>query len=642
MTNQPNGNIYYQLPNNIYSFTLTATLSNSDVYPGENSNIINFAIPGLSSNLCVSDLISSGNILINGGFITNKYTILINQMNINIYKYQNNGFTIWLDAMDPTSITYDGNNNVSVWNDKSGSMNNGENDQTDYQPLYESATNSIVFKGYAQSVDNEYLNIPFTTFNNTSYYTCSFVFTHNGTDSLIFAKQSDGVNSYAIAAFHSSGQYFRWSPVTGQNYDTYGAFQQGKKYLITFTYDGINYRSWINSTLANTIATTSGAIPDDLDVTTCSIGSWYSPLVGYQNVNIKLHELMFNETYLYDDEIQKIEAYLSNKWSITNTSNNPYLNTIISFSPNDAIVTDTITFTTTDNILSVPNTVTGIVVNPVLTLNPSISTNYIITLDDWNSSITTVYLYGGTDSTYYDRTMLAQLSVTNDINGYYIIVTINPLPLNNYYSIRDVNSDIFNFDLRISNPNNYISLFKNNFNMETSPSSLVLNKDNKIVLTLPDISSKLYVYTCETLYTTGVVGTGDRDLTFNTILTNEQEITINPTKLPLYILISTEADYGGTYYQSNIINNQDLVTRKITKLNGSLDQINNFSIILDSKYKNIQVNDSNIIIKHVINNNNIEFSYDPGFELNSTFNIINGKSNEIYEIIEVKYIDPNI
>jgi streptogramin lyase len=644
MTNQPDGDIYYQISENIYSFTLTASLSNSDLYPGVNSKIINLTIPGLSPNLCVSNLIPYGNILINNSLMPNKYTITVNQMNINIYKYQNNGFTIWLDAKDPTSITYDVNKNVSEWNDKSGSINNGTNDDTDYQPMYNSSTNNIWFKGYNEDVDNQYLDLPFTTFNNTSYYTCSFVFTHTGYDSNIMAKQSDEVDTYAFGSLVGGGQIFRWSPVVGQNYDSNGAFQTGNKYIVTFTYDGINYRSWINGKLITTTATANAAIPNDLDVTTCTLGSLYSPQLGYGDVNIKIHEFIFNETYLYDTEIQKIEAYLTNKWSVNNTSTNPYLNTIISFSPNDNVITDTITFATTDNVINVPNTVTGILINPVLTLDTDISANYIITLDDWNSSITTVYLYGGTNSKYYNRTMLAQLSVTYDSNGYYIIVTVNPLPANNYYSIRDTNSSVFNFDLRVSGPNNNLNLRStlSNYNIETSPSDMILNKDNKIVLTLPDISSKLYVYTCETLYTTGVVGTGDRDLTFNTILTDEQEIIVNPKKLPLYILISTEDNYTGVYYQSNIITNQDLTLRKITKLNGIIDQVNKFSIVLDDKYKNIQVNDSNVIIKHVINKNNIEFNYDPGFELNATFNIINSMSNEIYEIIEVIFIDPKI
>ena len=639
ITNQPNGNIYYQMSNNIYSFTLNASLSNSDIYPGSNSLLLNFTIPGLPSKLCVANLITNGKILINNiPAITNPYNITVNQMNINMYKYQNNGFTIWLDAMDTSTLTYDENNNVSKWNDKSNLAYESTQTQTIYQPSYNSTNKSILF-------NQEFLNLPFTTFNNTNYYTCSFVFTHNGNDSYLMAKQHDSVNTYALGLFYGGGQYFRWQPKVGQNYDIYlGGFQQGVKYQMTFTYDGSNYRLWRNGQLYNTVSTTDGAIPNDLDVTTCTLGSWYSPDVGENSANIEIHEFIFNETYLYDNEIQKIESYLCNKWSIKNTSTNPYLNNMITFNPNAITSTDSIVFTTIDNVISIPNTLTGILVNPILTLNPDISTNYIITLDNWNSNITTVYLYGGTNSKYYDRTMLAQLSVTNDSNGYYIMVTINPLPDDNYYSIRDVNSDVFNFDLRVSNPNYSLKFKKMNNNIEISPSTCVLNKNNKIILSLPETLGKLYVYTCNTLYTTGKVGSGDRDLTFITIVNNskEPEITINPTKLPIYILTSTEANYSGSYYQSNLISEPNLTLIKNSKINGIIDQENNFLVVLDNKYKNIQVNDSNIIIKHVINNNNIEFKYDPGFELNATFNIINGKSNEIYEIINVTFIDPKI
>ena len=80
--------------------------------------------------------------------------------------------------------------------------------------------------------------------------------------------------------------------------------------------------------------------------------------------------------------IQKIESYLCNKWSIKNISSNPYLNSIITFTPNAVSYADSITFTTTDNVISIPNALRSLLVNPVLTLNSSISTNYIITLDN--------------------------------------------------------------------------------------------------------------------------------------------------------------------------------------------------------------------------------------------------------------------
>jgi hypothetical protein len=55
----------------------------------------------------------------------------------------------------------------------------------------------------------------------------------------------------------------------------------------------------------------------------------------------------------------------------------------------------------------------------------------------------------------------------------------------------------------------------------------------------------------------------------------------------------------------------------------------------------IQILDSDININYTIENNQILFSYDPGFELSSIFKIINSKSGEIYEILNINYTDPN-
>jgi hypothetical protein len=163
----PDGDIYLQSPN-IYGFSLTSSLSLTNIYPGLNSPNMNFAITGLSSQLTVSDYIPNGNISIDNIALTsNPQTMNINQININLYKYQNSGFTIWLDATDLSTITKDANNLVSNWNDKSGTINNSTQSTALNQPIYISTDNSIYL---SDSANPQYLNIPPTTFNNT-YFT---------------------------------------------------------------------------------------------------------------------------------------------------------------------------------------------------------------------------------------------------------------------------------------------------------------------------------------------------------------------------------------------------------------------------------------------------------------------------------------
>ena len=266
---------------------------------------------------------------------------------------------------------------------------------------------------------------------------------------------------YAYILLYGGGQYFRWHPKNGQDYDIYsGGFEIGKRYLMTFTYNGITYRLWKNGILLQTLNTTEGIIPDDLAVTTCTMGSLHSPASGDQNVNIKIHEFIFNETYLYDHEIQKIEAYLGNKWNINII--NPYVDGIISFSPNNNLINNQVTFSTTDSIITINDSISQLLINPVLTQdNARSSTHYIINLDNWNSNITNIFIYVGTNIKYYNRSLLISATVSNDVNGYYIIVNYNWAsmdPDTYYLSVRDVNSNTFDFDLRVSDPNEYLTI----------------------------------------------------------------------------------------------------------------------------------------------------------------------------------------
>lgn len=52
---------------------------------------------------------------------------------------------LWLDANDAGTITKDGSNYVSQWNDKSGNGNHAAQSNGSYQPLYDSADKSVNF-----------------------------------------------------------------------------------------------------------------------------------------------------------------------------------------------------------------------------------------------------------------------------------------------------------------------------------------------------------------------------------------------------------------------------------------------------------------------------------------------------------------
>jgi len=55
------------------------------------------------------------------------------------------GLQLWLDASDLSTITKDGSNYVSQWNDKSGNGNNANQANATYRPIYEAADQSVNF-----------------------------------------------------------------------------------------------------------------------------------------------------------------------------------------------------------------------------------------------------------------------------------------------------------------------------------------------------------------------------------------------------------------------------------------------------------------------------------------------------------------
>lgn len=79
------------------------------------------------------------------------------------------GLALWLDASDSSTITLDGSNNVSQWNDKSGNGRNATQATTLKRPSYPSSSwnglNAVVFDG----VDDNLSTAAFTFGNYTIF-----------------------------------------------------------------------------------------------------------------------------------------------------------------------------------------------------------------------------------------------------------------------------------------------------------------------------------------------------------------------------------------------------------------------------------------------------------------------------------------
>jgi hypothetical protein len=300
---------------------------------------------------------------------------------------------------------------------------------------------------------------------------------------------------------------------------------------------------------------------------------------------------------------------------------NPFTikNNQINFNINKAIgdnINSEITFKTLDNKLSVSSSITHKNINAYFRTN-----YYTINLDNWNPLISSVKLYQN------DKYINTFSIIFN--KEYYINLNLELTSLDNL-SIVDTN-----WTYPVTNPNNLV--INHTFtDLIVSPSSCEINKPTTFYLE----TKTSFIYTSYTLYHSGKIGSSVNDLT--PVTNNKNKIVVTPIKLPLYIITSSVElkpefiNESRIYQYSNSIN-ENLLLKNIS-LSGNFDQLNTFTIDLAPNYLNIEVNDSKFIIKHTITNNQIIFTYDPGYELTSTFNIINNISKEIYATISVKYI----
>jgi hypothetical protein len=273
-----------------------------------------------------------------------------------------------------------------------------------------------------------------------------------------------------------------------------------------------------------------------------------------------------------------------------------------------------LTFKTLDNILSVTQTITYKPIEAILVENNTIK------LNNWNPLISSVDLYDNTE-------FINTFSIVYN-KEYYIILNI---------VIYD------NLQIKYNNILIPVSDFKpiSTTNISVSPSTCSLNKPTTFYLS--GVTHE-YIYTSNTKYHSGKIGSGTNDLLLLNI--NNNQFTMTPNKLPLYIVTSpvkltpSYLDTNTTFGLSNHIMEDTILNTKITNINSSFDQLNTFTINLDIRYTNIQIINkyNNLIINHTIKDNTIIFLYDSGYEEKSIFNIINQVSNEIYEIIYVNYI----
>lgn len=226
---------------------------------------------------------------------------------INPYRYAEPSFDplsiagckVWLDAADVATITKDGSNFVSQWNDKSGEANHVAQGTGAYQPLYVSATNSIDFDGtdddlYRATYVNGALSQPNTIFYVGTIPTANSVVVYDG-----------GTNTTRHLFYSSGGS--KYTIYAGANVGTVAV--NGAKAQFT-----CHFNTSSSSIRRNKSSVESSLNPSTQTMNGIELGGFSGNHTGISDTHIN-EILVYNGTLASGDR-DDIEDYLATKWGL--------------------------------------------------------------------------------------------------------------------------------------------------------------------------------------------------------------------------------------------------------------------------------------------------------------------------------------
>ncbi len=210
------------------------------------------------------------------------------------------GLAIWHDGADAATVTVDGSNRVSQWDDKSGNGRHVTNADPSNQPLYESSVlngrNALSFDG-SRILTVEGISIPqpctaFAAFKPVEPCTQT---RH------IFGRIAGG---WSVGHF---SQFPRYSAGGPPKISTTKAINIDAVNLITVVFDNLN--TFMN---LNTFQAASGSAGAN-SLSRNDVGQFFN---GY------IAELLCYSRVLTTEEVQQVEAYLISKWVVPATDPN--------------------------------------------------------------------------------------------------------------------------------------------------------------------------------------------------------------------------------------------------------------------------------------------------------------------------------
>jgi hypothetical protein len=209
------------------------------------------------------------------------------------------GCSLWLDAADSSSIT--GTTTVTAWADKSGLGNS---------PTF--GTNKPSFIGNYIDTENSNVDfiIPISTINRISGQggVLFFVFADKQTNSNYPALFSDGtpINRFYQILLNSYGY-----EVGGNKLSQTGLNAMNTTNFIIYAFSYITGSSIIVRVNGSEIISSSSYAPNPSGQIYIGKDGW-----GDGTGNLKLNEILFYKNTLTTTQIQTVESYLAQKWSL--------------------------------------------------------------------------------------------------------------------------------------------------------------------------------------------------------------------------------------------------------------------------------------------------------------------------------------
>jgi hypothetical protein len=202
---------------------------------------------------------------------------------------------LWLDAADSSTITKDGSNKISAWNDKSGNSFNLSQSTSGSQPTYDATNSKVTFSSDFLSGTAPTLSQPLTFFTVLEY-------SGSNTNGQYVHDSSTG--RYVFGEWSSQG----WGLNRGDSSLKSSTLNPTTKSVFSYQFDGSSSAVFINGNQE-----LSGTHPTDNLGGNYVIGAHHDGSQAPFQGSIYEHLIISN---ISSQDRQNIEGYLARKWGI--------------------------------------------------------------------------------------------------------------------------------------------------------------------------------------------------------------------------------------------------------------------------------------------------------------------------------------